>query len=109
MSDRLRKAERLEDFPLVAELYKVIDSDTRTVVVDPELVSRLRRGERLPWRDLLRGSVQIWEHKLRDLAIQSLEWDENVYCWTGLYDPDFLGYMAGVLPLIEGRTTGLYG
>jgi CRISPR-associated endonuclease/helicase Cas3 len=107
-ADELRRAEALEEFPRVAELYRVIDSDTRTVVVDPELVRRLENRERVPWRELLRGSVQIWARKVQDLGLQRSDKHEELYYWTGVYDPDFLGYMAGVLPLIQGRDTGLY-
>jgi CRISPR-associated endonuclease/helicase Cas3 len=104
----LRKSERVLDFPRVAELYQVIDSDTRTVVVDPGLVERLKAGERVPARELLRGSVQIWKLNIEKLRIRQFEWDEELYYWTGPYDPDFLGYMEGVLPLIHGRVTGLF-
>ncbi|MBK5291615.1 MAG: CRISPR-associated protein [Acidobacteriia bacterium] len=108
-SEKLLKAEAAEEFPGVEELYSVIDSDTQTVVVDPELVRRLEDGERLQWRDLLRGSIQVWRHKVQDLAVKRLDYDDDLFVWTGVYDPDFLGYMAGVLPLIEGRATGVFG
>jgi CRISPR-associated endonuclease/helicase Cas3 len=107
-AEELRRCERLEEFPRVAELYRVIDSDTRTVVVDPELVKRLNEGQRVSWRDLLRGSVQIWARKVETLGIRGVAGHEELYYWTGIYDPDFLGYMAGVLPLIQGRDTGLF-
>ncbi len=106
-ADDLRKKESAQDFPAVSELYSVIDSDTQTVIVDPQLVKELQDGRRLPWRDLLRGSVQIWRSKVIGLAINRLDWDEEIHVWTGPYDPEFLGYMAGVLPLIEGKHTGL--
>lgn len=104
----VKHAEDTQDFPAVANLYKVIDSDTQTVVVDPHLVKLLEAGKRLPWRDLLRGSVQIWRKRIIDLAIKCVDWDEDLYIWTGPYDPDFLGYMAGVLPLIHDRDSGLH-
>lgn len=107
-AEGLRKSERVLDFPRVAELYQVIDSDTRTVVVNPELVKRLHEGERLPWRELVRGSVQIWKLNIERLKIRSFAWDEALYYWAAPYDPDFLGYMAGVLPLILGREVGLF-
>jgi hypothetical protein len=44
-ADKLRESESHEDFPEVAGLYKVIDSDTRTVVVDPELINRLANSQ----------------------------------------------------------------
>jgi hypothetical protein len=107
-AEELRRCERLEEFPRVTELYRVIDSDTRTVVVDPELVKRLNEGQRVSWRDLLRGSVQIWARKVETLGIRGVAGHEELYYWSGIYDADFLGYMAGVLPLIQGRDTGLF-
>ncbi len=107
-ADELLQSERSEEYPQVAELYRVIDSDTRTVVVDPELVKRLDDGERVSWRELVRGSVQIWAKNVQKLRIRRFDRSEDLYYWTGAYDPDFLGYMAGVLPLIEGQDTGLY-
>jgi hypothetical protein len=107
-ADSLGKAERTEDFPEVAKLYRVIDSDTLTVVVDRDLVARLENGERVSWRELVRGSVQMWAKNIRKLSIRSVGFDDDLYCWTGPYDPDFLGYMAGILPLIQGQDTGIY-
>lgn len=107
-ADELRKAETEGEFPDVAKLYSVIDSDTRIVVVDPALVTKLENGGRVPWRDLLGGSVQIWAWKVTNLRIPRFSRHDEVYYWTGPYDPDFLGYMSGVLPLIQGRDRGLY-
>ena len=107
-ADELLKLESLEEFPKVAELYDVIGADTRTVVVDPALVERLNEGGRVPWRELLRGSVQLWAKRVEQLKIQRVNGHEELYYWTGAYDSEFLGYMAGVLPLIQGKETGLY-
>jgi hypothetical protein len=57
---------------------------------------------------LVRGSVQIWRKKVIDLGIRPLDRDGDLFYWTGPYDREFLGYMAGVLPLIQGKDTGLY-
>jgi hypothetical protein len=107
-ADKLRTSEAHEDFPDVADLYKVIDSDTRTVVVDPELVNRLKNYKKVSWQELVRGSVQIWAKKVQELEIRRFDHHDELYYWTAPYDPDFLGYMAGVVPLIEGRDTGLF-
>ncbi|MGP8247894.1 MAG: DEAD/DEAH box helicase [Bryobacteraceae bacterium] len=107
-ADRLRDCEAQEEWPEVALLYRVIDSDTQTVVVDPELVRRIEEGEQVPWRELVRGSVQMWKKKVQDLALRRLDRDGELFCWTGRYDGDFLGYMDGVLPLLKGRDSGLF-
>jgi CRISPR-associated endonuclease/helicase Cas3 len=104
----LVKSEGVLDFREVGRLYRVIDSDTRTVVVDRALVARLEAGQKPPWRDLLRGSVQMWTRKVAELGVLPIAGTEELYYWTGPYDPAFLGYMAGVLPLIEGRDSGFY-
>jgi CRISPR-associated endonuclease/helicase Cas3 len=104
----LKKKEACQDFPEVANIYKVIESDTRTVVVDGELVRRLERGERVSWCEMVRGSVQMWARKVQDWRIRQVAGHEELYCWTGPYDSEFLGYMKGILPLIQGRDTGLY-
>ena len=108
-SDELRGCETGEEWAAVAQKYRVIDSDTQTVVVDSALVDRLKKGERVPWRVLVRGSVQMWRKKVQSLALLPVQQDGEQFYWTGPYDPEFLGYMAGVLPLIQGKDTGLYG
>jgi CRISPR-associated endonuclease/helicase Cas3 len=113
-ADKLRGLEANEEWADVGRLYRVIDSDTETVVVDPELVKRITAGERVEWRELVRGSVQIWRKKVMDLGIRRLDREgaapcNDLFYWTGPYDREFLGYMAGVLPLIQGRDTGIYG
>lgn len=107
-ADDLRRLEASEEWADVGRLYKVIDSDTETVVVDPELVERITAGERVPWRELVRGSVQIWRKKVLDLGIRPLDRDGDLFYWTAPYDGEFLGYMKGVLPLIRGRDTGIF-
>src|ERR1017187_393555 len=107
-ADDLRRLEASEDWADVGRLYKVIDSDTETVVVGPELVERIVAGARVTWQELVKGSVQIWRKKVLDLGIRQLDRDGDLFYWTGPYDPDFLGYMAGVLPLIQGKHTGLF-
>jgi len=108
-ADELRQAEADEEWAGVGQRYRVIDSDTETVVMDQALVERIKAGERVTWRELVRGSVQIWRKKVRDLAIRQLDRDGELFYWTGPYDGEFLGYMKGVLPLIQGGDTGIYG
>jgi hypothetical protein len=30
---------------------------------------------------------------------------DALYAWNGIYDPDFLGYMAGVIPQLLGEAS----
>jgi CRISPR-associated endonuclease/helicase Cas3 len=96
----LKKRERRRDFAYVAERYRVIDAQTCMVVVDRDLIEKLKGRERVSSRELLLGSVQMWARKIEDLRVSEFGWLPGLYEWTGPYDEDFLGYMAGVLPLI---------
>jgi len=97
-SEELQIKERKRDYPKVAELCRVIASDTRTVIVDPHVVEAIENRQPIARNDLMRGSVQIWAKKLDKLStIRPICGKEELLAWTGKYDPDFLGYMSGVL------------
>jgi CRISPR-associated endonuclease/helicase Cas3 len=81
----------------VGLLCRVIDADTRTVVVDPSLIEAIRQYKRISRTELLRYSVQIWATKINRLGLKLIGRDNELYAWSDDYDPDFLGYMSGVL------------
>lgn len=95
----LRKLERTLDYPGVAEHYKVIEAATLTVIVDPNIANRLKAGDPVSWRTIQMGSVQMWASRADRLGVEPLlgREEEGLYEWCRAYDPDFLGYMAGVL------------
>ena len=93
---QIRHAEDKRDFPEVAELYQVIDENTVTAVVDKELAERLRRHERVDPIEVLKHSVRIRRCKVVEYSLTPIIEDE-IYEWTLNYDPELLGYMAGVL------------
>ncbi len=95
----LVEAEDERRYPDVAEQGRVIDSDTRLVVVDPVLCDRIARRDKVANRDLLAGSVQIWANRVGHLGLDPLSGREDIYWWPYAYDPNFLGYMAGALSL----------
>lgn len=95
--DLLLKAERERDYPTVKKLGRVIEADTRLVVVDPELTKLLRAHAHVDFRALLSGSVQLWSKKISKLDLEPLFPGSDIFVWTDTYDPDFLGYMSGVL------------
>jgi len=100
---RIQKMEKEMDYPEVAKLYKVIASDTRLVIIDKTLIEKLERHEKIDPKEIDRNSVQLWSNKIEKLAVGFVKGYENtgLYAWPYDYDPDFLGYMAGVLPLLE--------
>ncbi|MEK6775952.1 MAG: CRISPR-associated endonuclease Cas3'' [bacterium] len=96
--DPIVKAEKKREFPEVDEKFKVIDSNTITVVVDDDLRQRLERRERVEPFELQQKSINIYSSKERTYGVAPIHGFEKLYRWTLKYD-DFLGYMAGVLPL----------
>ncbi len=95
-SDLLTKAESHHDYPRVKELCRVIEADTRFVVIEPKLIELLKQCKHINFRTLLQGSVQLWASKVDKLALEALPGHKEIYVWTDDYDPDFLGYMSGV-------------
>jgi CRISPR-associated endonuclease/helicase Cas3 len=106
-TDKLSEAELDLRYPDVAKLGRIIDCDSRLVVVDPLLRDLLFARRKVGFRKLLEGSVQIQGWKLRDLGLtKPIITDEEVYWWPHKYEPTGLGYMAGALELraIENGT-----
>jgi len=113
-AQELRQAEDGMEYPKVSELARIIDAQTVTVVIDAELVKALKNRLRVDRRELAKKSVQILTYKLRAhvLPVEPLLADSNdpagLYGWSAEYDPDFLGYMAGVLPILEALQEGIF-
>lgn len=87
--------ESTNSFRSVEKGFKVIDSDTRIVVVNEEVSFKLRH-DKLNWQDLQKNSVQIAYYKLKELGTQEVL--PGIYKWNLDYN-DFLGYMAGIVQL----------
>jgi CRISPR-associated endonuclease/helicase Cas3 len=100
-SDQLVKAESEQNYPEVQRLGQVINENTRFVVVDPKVKELLRMHIPISFKMLLEGSVQIWGTKIDKLGLQPLHSPERslreIFEWNYDYDPDFLGYMQGLL------------
>lgn len=101
----LLTAENEKRYPEAAKYGKVIDADTRLVVVDQDLRNRIIARERVSMRELLAGSVQIWTNKIDRLGLDSLAGRDEIFWWPHAYDPAFLGYMEGAL-FLEGVAEG---
>ena len=103
--DALLKAERALDFPKVEELFRIIDSSTLTAVVDEKLKDTIESGRRISNQEVQNGSVQIYESRAREWAVREFEHVPGLFRWELGYD-SFLGFMAGVLPLVDGGAKG---
>jgi len=99
----LRQAEASYDFPKVEELFRVIDQKTVTAIVSRTLQEKLKKGSPVDWREIQRHSVQIYANRLEGLGVVDSPELPGVHLWTLPYD-EFLGYMAGALPLVDDGT-----
>lgn len=102
-NDPIVKAEKARQFPDVQEQFKVISSNTITVVVDENLRDRLEaRGKRwtVTSSELQQNTVAIYSTKAIQYGVVRIDGFNELYAWTLAYD-DFLGYMAGVLTVIN--------
>lgn len=107
----LIKFEEGMEYPSVSQKCRVINTDTRSVIINKSLAEAIRKGERVSRNILMNYSVQIWAKKIEKLALNPLTYasrssDFEIYEWPYDYDPDFLGYMKGVLKLEEFISAG---
>ena len=105
LKDAIRNHENVMDFPEVKKLFRVIDTNTYTVVVNDEIKQRLKSWEKVHWGEIQKHSVQIWGYRIESLKIPQFAQYPDLYDWNLAYD-DFLGYMAGVLTVEEFSAKG---
>lgn len=96
LKDKIRDQEIVMDFPEVHSLFRVINADTFTVVVDEAIKQRLKEWNAVSWKEIQNHSVQIWGTRIESLRIPQFAQHPDLYEWNLAYD-DFIGYMAGVL------------
>jgi CRISPR/Cas system-associated endonuclease/helicase Cas3 len=103
--------EIARNFQAIDGDYKVINSNTVTVIVDADLVRKLEFGLPVSWQSIQENSVQLWINKANKLNLEPVKGclHDGIYSWTDSYeyDPAFLGIMAGILnPEIFFKETG---
>ena len=108
----LIELEQSMEYPSVGKACRVIDADTRTVLIDQSLAVAIRNGNKVSKIEIMQYSVQLWAKKIEKLALESVipssnsASESNIYSWPYDYDADFLGYMSGVLKLEEFMSAG---
>ena len=100
-ADKLMKEEEKLNFQQVADSYKIINSDTATVIVDQDLVEKLKLGIPVGWQTIQNNSVQLWSHRIKELRLNSIDKcsKDHIYSWIDSYeyDSEFLGIMGGII------------
>ena len=89
----IAKKDAAYGYKYVEEHFKIIDSDTVTVLVDQGIIKQLAEGELVSPRHIQETSVQIWSNRVKSLPVRELENYPGLLVWTGRYDA-FLGYLA---------------
>ncbi len=94
----------------MANLCRLITADTRTVLVNKDLIARFETRDRDQFpsaREVLKHSVQVWSSRLDagKMPVMPIGFDDDLWAWKGPYD-GFLGYMAGALPLLKASQKG---
>lgn len=96
--EKILQYEKSHQYPEVADICKIISSDTRLVVMEPEIIHMLENGEKVSSIQLIKNSVQIWASKKTELGLQPINGYQEIYRWfDNGYDPSFLGYMKAIL------------
>lgn len=104
---KLQKYEDAGDYPSVSELYKVISSDTKVVLIDQGVIRRIRKGERVDPKEINRKSVQMWTTKFGTTCVYEIDGFPGLYGWPeDSYDERFLGYMKGMIPILQLEKKG---
>ena len=98
----LCKSEKLCKFKEVAELFRVIDDDTYTVVANIDLINKIKSKKTISSIELVKGSVNMRKSYIDELKLNSLEkygYPELYELAEEQYDSNFLGYMKGLFNL----------
>ncbi len=100
-SKKLLLEEEKQGFQEVSRDYRIIDSDTATVIIDRILVEKLEMGVPVGWQTIQKYSVQLWMNKINKLYLREIRGckQDGIYSWVDSYDydPNFLGIMSGLL------------
>ena len=88
--------ESAKQFASVVDTFKVIASDTVTVLMPGSFLDAIQNGARPDWKSLQSHCVQIWANRKIDFGLASIDAYPGLFAWDLAYD-DFIGYMAGAL------------
>lgn len=93
----LQNSEEYLRFPEVEQKFKVINTDTRLVVIDAILADKIANHEPVSWKEIQRKSVQLWGYKIDDLGLAGIQGSNEIYRWGDWGYDQFIGCMKGIL------------
>jgi CRISPR/Cas system-associated endonuclease/helicase Cas3 len=95
---KLLNSEQLLNFPEVEKSFKVINTDTRLVIVEEEIIKAIKCHVFVSWNEIQGHSVRIYGYNLTKYDVD--EFLPGIYKWKLPYD-NFIGIMRGALPVIK--------
>ncbi len=103
----IAQAEKRADYPMVSNLFKVIeDDDAFTVIIDGGLRERLENRGNPTRKDMQTLTVKMRKDQIEALRLPKIRGYEDLFfCYAEYYD-DFVGYMKGILQVISGLQKG---
>ncbi len=91
-------AEEAYQFKDVENQFKVINDNSNTVVIDPEIINKIKNGGDFSWQELQKASVRIRPKNCEKLDIQESKRFPGIYLWPeGHAYSSFIGYMEAIL------------
>lgn len=108
-AQNILQREKDADYPEVARLCRLITADTQTVLVNQELVARFETRDKTKFpnaKEVMLNSVQVWKTRLPDLDPKPVGFGDDLFALRPEQYDGFLGYMKGLLPLLEAQGKG---
>lgn len=102
ISKKIMEYEKARDFQHLMNKFKIIDSDTITVLVNKDILERLERKQPVSWQEIQNYSVQLWASKKATWRLRPINncSADKIYSWLDQYEyNDFLGIFAGFIKL----------
>ena len=108
-AQNILRREKEADYPEVARLCRLITGDTQTVLVNQDLVARFETHDSTQFpnaKEVMLNSVQVWKTRLPDLDPKPVGYRDDLFALRPTQYDDFLGYMRGILPLLNAQREG---
>jgi len=94
IGNKFQQMEYTKKYKTISETFSVIDVNTAVVIVDENIINKMKRGDKVSYSDIVRNSVQLWYNKIekiQDLVNLDILKDLNnreYYYWTREYDKE---------------------
>ena len=97
--NKLATYEKQYDFKDFSNSFKIIDSDTRTILISDSIKWKIEHGYNVKWQEIQENSVQLWSNKIEQLKLSKIQKTDIYYIQEDLYDPKLYGIMKYILQL----------